>query len=126
MRKASPARDIPPPLELLCLKALWTLREANVRDVQGALASRNLAYTTVMTLLERLLRKGAVARRKAGRSFLYIPQTTREALRRVALREFLEIYFDGSQEDLAAYLRREEPAAEAPRKAEPDLDLALL
>lgn len=105
MRKAGPARDIPPPLELLCLKALWSLQEANVRDVQSALAgSRNLAYTTVMTLLERLVRKGAVARRKAGRAFLYFPQVTREVMRRRALKEFLDVYFDGSEDELLSFL----------------------
>lgn len=114
MRKAGPARDIPPPLELLCLKALWSLQEANVRDVQHTLAeSRDLAYTTVMTLLERLVRKGAVARHKAGRAFLYVPQVTREAIRRRALKEFLDTYFDGREDDLQVFLREQQSAAEA-------------
>ena len=126
MRKAGTARDIPPPLELLCLKALWSLQEANVREVQRALEARQLAYTTVMTLLERLVRKGAVARRKAGRAFLYFPQTTRETLRSVALKEFLDTYFDGSEDDLAAYLRGREVPAPAPQKVESVLDAALL
>jgi predicted transcriptional regulator len=126
MRKAGPAREIPPPLELQCLKALWALREANVRDVQQALAGRDLAYTTVMTLLDRLVRKGVVARRKAGRVFLYFPQTSRDAMRRVALKEFLDIYFDGSEEELMAFLRQN-PAAEAvPASAGSTLDAALL
>jgi predicted transcriptional regulator len=126
MRKAGPAREIPPPLELQCLKALWALREANVRDVQQALAGRDLAYTTVMTLLDRLVRKGVVARRKAGRVFLYFPQTSRDAMRRVALKEFLDIYFDGSEEELMAFLRQN-PAAEAAQvSAAATLDAALL
>jgi predicted transcriptional regulator len=128
MRKAGPARDIPPPLELLCLKALWSLREANVKDVQRALAeSRQLAYTTVMTLLERLVRKGAVARRKAGRAFLYAPQVTRESMRQRALKEFLELHFDGSEEDLLGFMRQPPPAAAAPEpRPEPALDAVLL
>jgi predicted transcriptional regulator len=125
MRKAGPAREIPPPLELQCLKALWALREANVRDVQQALG-RDLAYTTVMTLLDRLVRKGVVARRKAGRLFLYFPQTPRDAMRRVALKEFLDIYFDGSEKELLAFLR--EAAAPEPVSAGSGatLDAALL
>ncbi|HWQ56259.1 MAG TPA: BlaI/MecI/CopY family transcriptional regulator [Bryobacteraceae bacterium] len=114
MRKAGPPRDIPPPLELLCLKALWSLQEANVRDVQHTLAeSRDLAYTTVMTLLERLVRKGAVARRKAGRAFLYVPQVTREAIRQRALKEFLDTYFDGREDDLLSFLGEHQSAATA-------------
>ena len=71
MRKPAPPRDIPPPLELECLKVLWKLGEASVKDVRGDLAaSRTLAYTTVMTLMERLVKKGGAARRKSGRMFL--------------------------------------------------------
>ncbi len=67
-------RDVPPPLELACLKALWSLREGNVKDVRRIVAqSRPLAYTTIMTVLERLVRKGKLARRKVGRAFVYSP-----------------------------------------------------
>jgi len=69
------ARDIPPPLELACLKALWSLQEGNVKDVRRIVAqSRPLAYTTIMTVLERLVRKGKLARRKVGRAFVYSPE----------------------------------------------------
>jgi predicted transcriptional regulator len=111
MRKPGPPREIPPPLELECLKTLWTLGEANVRQVMQALAPRRiLAYTTVMTILDRLARKQAVERRKAGRSFVYTPLLTRETLRRLAVRELVESLFAGSEDDLAGYLRRREPA----------------
>ena len=47
MRKAGPPRDVPPPLEMLCLKALWALGEGNVGDVRKVLAeSKPLAYTS--------------------------------------------------------------------------------
>jgi len=62
-------RDVPPPLELLCLNALWTLGEGNVRDVrQIVVRTRPLAYTTIMTVLDRLVRKGMLSRRKIGRA----------------------------------------------------------
>lgn len=129
MRKAGPARDIPPPLELLCLKALWTLQEANVRDVQRILErSRSLAYTTVMTLLERLVRKGAVTRRKDGRAFLYSPQVSRDAMRRLAVKEFLDLYFDGSEDDLLEFLRERQRTNAEPAEGRGDarLDAVLL
>jgi BlaI family transcriptional regulator, penicillinase repressor len=63
------------PLELDCMNALWPLGEATVRDVHLALAgSRPRAYTTIMTILDRLAQKGVVARRKVGRAWVYRPK----------------------------------------------------
>jgi predicted transcriptional regulator len=107
-------REVPPPLELLCLRALWSLREGSVKEVRRVVTqSRPLAYTTIMTVLERLVRKGKLARRKAGRAFLYAPLESRDALRRTALRELLEGFFDGSEEDLLRFLREQPEQAEA-------------
>ncbi|MGD0201810.1 MAG: BlaI/MecI/CopY family transcriptional regulator [Bryobacteraceae bacterium] len=129
MRKPGPPPEIPPPLELECLKALWNLGEGNVRSVQQALApARPLAYTTVMTVLDRLARKGAVGRRKSGRAFIYAPSISREALRRVAVRQLLESFFSGAEEELLAYLqgRPEAPAAGREHLLDASLDPALL
>jgi predicted transcriptional regulator len=102
------ARDVPPPLELLCLNALWSLGEGNVKDVlQIVVRTRPLAYTTIMTVLDRLVRKGKVSRRKVGRAFVYTPEASRDQMRRAALREFLDAFFDGSERELTAFL---EPA----------------
>src|SRR5258706_12606020 len=103
MQKA--ARDFPPPLELACLRALWKLKEGNVRAVQEIVAqSRPLAYTTIMTVLDRLVRKGKLTRRKVGRSFVYAPSQPRDVLRRAALRQLLDGYFDGSEPELLVFL----------------------
>jgi BlaI family transcriptional regulator, penicillinase repressor len=100
------ARDIPPPLELLCLRILWTLNEGNGRDVQRLVAqTRPLAYTTIMTVLDRLVRKGKLTRRRLGRTFVYVPSESPENLRRVAVRELLDGFFDNSEEKLIEYLR---------------------
>ena len=99
-------RDVPPPLELLCLNALWTLGEANVRDVQEIVVrTRPLAYTTIMTVLDRLVRKGKLTRRKQGRAFVYRPETSRDEMRRAAVRELVDALFDGSEVELAAFLQ---------------------
>ena len=133
MRKTGSSREIPPPLELECLRVLWQIGEGTVKDVRTVLnESRPLAYTTVMTLLERLVRKGGVARHKVGRSFVYRPLFEREALRRAAIRELVRSFFEGSIEDLVDYLRRpleEQPltsAAVAVGGSEQRLDTALL
>ena len=99
-------REVPPPLELACLKALWSLQEGKVRAVQEVVArSRPLAYTTIMTVLDRLVRKGKLNRRKVGRAFVYAPEASRDSMRRVALRELVEGYFDGSEAELLEFLR---------------------
>ena len=119
-------RDVPPPLELLCLRALWTLEEGNVSDVRRIVSeTRPLAYTTIMTVLDRLVRKGRLTRRKSGRAFVYAPQDTRDSLRRAAVRELLEGFFDGSEEELLAFLRA--PAARPmPVAVESHIDTVLL
>ena len=106
------AREVLPPLELSCLRALWSLEEGNVKDVQRIVAqSRPLAYTTIMTVLDRLVRKGKITRRKVGRAFLYAPQASRDVMRRAAIRELLDGLFDGSEEQLILFLRTPEVAA---------------
>jgi predicted transcriptional regulator len=107
MRKSA-TRAVPPPLELLCLNALWSLEQASVKEVREMVAaSRPLAYTTVMTVLDRLARRAIVTRRKAGRAFVYAPAVSRDAIRRLALQEFLDSYFESSQYELLEFLRGE-------------------
>jgi predicted transcriptional regulator len=104
------------------------LGEGNVKAVQQIVAeSRPLAYTTIMTVLDRLVRKGMLARRKVGRSFAYAPQATRDAARRAAVRELLDGYFDGSEEALIGFLERR-PAApsRAPAQMTDQIDTVLL
>lgn len=112
MRKKALPRAIPPPLELECLRALWTLESANVAQVREALLNRHaLAYTTVMTLLDRLTRKGAAQRKKIGRYFVYTPAVDRDALRRAALVELVDYYFDGNEQQMRTWLGALPPVA---------------
>ena len=107
--------ELPPPLEMVCLCALWRLGEGTVADVRReATGQKALAYTTVLTLLDRLTRRGAVARRKEGRSFRYRPSVAREVMRKRALARFLTAHFDGSVEELQKFLNNGRvPAANA-------------
>lgn len=66
-------------LEQRVLDALWTRgAPATVRDLEPGFAG--VAYTTLMTTLDRLYRKGVLAREKEGRRFVYQPRLTREEL----------------------------------------------
>lgn len=129
MRKAGAPREIPPPLELECLKALWRLGEGSVKDVRQVLTeNRNLAYTTVMTVLDRLARRGRVERRKVGRAFVYIPTVEREELRRLAVKQLVDTHFGGSYDALAKYLlhRQHQPRPEPEDLNGEGLDTTLL
>jgi predicted transcriptional regulator len=64
------------PLEITIMEILWTRGESNVREVVDRL-DRPLAYTTVMTTLDRLFKKGILERRKADRAFFYSPTLNR-------------------------------------------------
>ena len=58
------------------MEILWEGGESNVREVVHRLG-RPLAYTTVMTTLDRLFKKGLLARRKSDRAFFYSPTLNR-------------------------------------------------
>ena len=110
MRKPAANRSLPPPLELICLRALWRLGEGTVHDVRKAVSKeRVLAYTTVMTLLDRLEKRACVARRKVGRSYIYRPKVSRDSMREHAVKQLVEGFFDSSADALQRYLR--EPRA---------------
>jgi predicted transcriptional regulator len=74
------------PLEQELLQTLWQRGNATVRELldNGHL---RLAYTTVMTTLDRLYKKGLLERVAEGRAFRYSPRQSREELQRVAAAE---------------------------------------
>src|ERR1700687_3947427 len=65
------------PLEVTVMEILWARGESNVRDVIESL-DRPLAYTTVMTTLDRLFKKALLDRRKDERAFIYAPRLSRK------------------------------------------------
>ena len=84
-RRATATDEIPTersglgPLETKVLEILWDETHAvTVRHVQLAFPGR--AYTTLMTTLDRLFRKGLLVRRRRGRAFAYVPRCSRDEL----------------------------------------------
>ena len=92
-------------LELDCMKVLWNVPGATVAQVRSAL-DRPLAYTTVMTVLDRMTAKGVVTRRKNGRAWQYSPQLDRDTARLEAVSRLLANLFDGDRAALVEYLSR--------------------
>ncbi|MBU8860231.1 MULTISPECIES: BlaI/MecI/CopY family transcriptional regulator [unclassified Micromonospora] len=79
-RRKDPGNDRPlGPLESAVMNVLWeTPGPLTVRQMVDAMADRDLAYTTVMTVLDNLHRKGWAERDLAGRAYRYRPKASRE------------------------------------------------
>ena len=107
VRGASPRHSILDlaPLELECLSALWPMGEGTVRDIHGQLTgARARAYTTVLTIMDRLAHKGIVTRRKVGRAYWYRANLSADEARLKAVEKIVAGFFAGSAQALAAHL----------------------
>jgi predicted transcriptional regulator len=87
------------PLELAIMNVLWDRGPSTVSEVQPELAGE-LAYTTVMTMLNVLLRKKKVKRVQDGRAFRYRPIVSRQRATGSAVEDLVERMFGGSAEAL--------------------------
>jgi len=92
------------PLELEIMNVLWEIGPANVQTVQARLASRELAYTTVQTMLNVLHRKGKVKRRLNERAYVYQAVLSRQKAVTQAVSEMLDRFFGGSADGLVLSL----------------------
>jgi predicted transcriptional regulator len=109
---ARPPSQYPTGLELEILKILWRDGESPVRHVRDALAPlRDLAYTSVMTTMSIMKRKGYLKRRRDGKSFYYSPLVTEEETSRGMLSDLVERVFDGSARALMVNLLEAEGIA---------------
>jgi BlaI family transcriptional regulator, penicillinase repressor len=91
------------PLELEIMNVLWQTGAANVQTVQQQL-KRELAYTTVQTMLNILQRKGKVKRSLRERAYFYKPVISRTEAASQALGDMVERMFGGSAESLVMNL----------------------
>jgi BlaI family penicillinase repressor len=106
MRKPSPTLT---PQELEIMKVVWSRGHATVRDVHDVLVrERKIAYTTVMTMMSVLEKKGHLKRKAVGRSFDYHPAKPERVVIASMVKEFVERVFGGSAEPLLAHLVEEE------------------
>jgi predicted transcriptional regulator len=84
-------------LESLVMDVMWSRGEGNVREVAENLG-RPLAYTTVMTTLDRLFKKGILERRKSERAFLYSPRLSRRDWERQRAGELVAGFLAGPRQ----------------------------
>lgn len=92
------------PLELEIMNVLWETGPANVQTVQGHIRGRELAYTTVQTMLNVLHRKGKVKRQLKDRAYVYRPVLSRQKAMTQAVGDMLDRFFGGSADSLVMSL----------------------
>jgi len=95
--------------EWLIMNALWDKYPAKARDIVERLPSTvNWAYTTVKTMLDRLVEKNAVDKSKRGNIGLYEPLVSRRQARQTAMNMILDQAFDGAFGPMMHFLVEDE------------------
>ena len=100
------------------MKVVWKLQSATVRDVYEQLRSkRDIAYTTVLTMMKILEQKGYVKKTRGDKAFVYQPAKPRAQVMSGMVREFLDRVFDGAPRPMLLHLVKEAKLSERDRKA---------
>jgi BlaI family transcriptional regulator, penicillinase repressor len=103
--------------EWTVMQAVWESSPANARDVlERVHAETDWAYTTVKTLLARLVEKGALHEEKLGKTSVYEPLVTRESARKAAVRSLLDKAFDGTFGSLVQHMAASEKLSKKERE----------
>jgi predicted transcriptional regulator len=106
------------PQELAIMKVVWKLETATVRDVYEHLRkTRDLAYTTVLTMMKILEQKGYVKKTRAEKAFVYRPAKPRAQVIGGMVREFVDRVFDGASRPMLLHLVKEARLSDKERKA---------
>jgi BlaI family penicillinase repressor len=106
------------PQELAIMKVVWELESATVRDVYERLrARRELAYTTVLTMMKILEQKGYVEKERADRAFVYRAARPRQQVIGGMVREFVDRVFDGASRPMLLHLVRQTKLSDKERRA---------
>jgi predicted transcriptional regulator len=104
---ARPESNRPTELELEILKILWVESPLAVRDVRTRLADgagRELTHSSVITMLNIMVRKRYLSRWKEGKAFLFSPRIAQESVSGSMLRDLAARLFNGSSSALALNL----------------------
>ncbi|NNF03482.1 MAG: BlaI/MecI/CopY family transcriptional regulator [Rhodothermales bacterium] len=95
--------------ELEVLNIMWDLGSASVSDVrERILENRDIAYTTVMTVMRKLADKGYLSFTEDGKSYLYSPEIPADKVRGSLLSDLVMRVFRGSHKELVRTLVEEE------------------
>ncbi len=98
-------KDTPSEREMEVMSILWDRGSATVLEVQdevNELYEPEVAYTTVLSMLQSLRAKGWVRVEKEGRAYTHFPDVSREHARFWEVRRVVELFYDGKLEELLA------------------------
>jgi predicted transcriptional regulator len=102
--------------EMEVLHHVWDLGEATVADVrERILEEREVAYTTIMTVMKKLADKGYLQYHKEGRTYVYAPAQEPDKVQHSLLRRLMESVFEGSPKALVQTLVQHENLSEHER-----------
>jgi predicted transcriptional regulator len=103
------------PLQRRIMAIVWELEEASVHDVRRALSSRNKrpAYTTVLSVMQKLEKAGWLDHRADGKAYTYFPTRTRRKAGQGSVKEFVDRVFDGDTFVLFQHLLEDERLSES-------------
>jgi len=95
-------------LQRAVLEIVWELGRASVHQVRDRLSrKKTLAYTTVLTAMQKLEKAGWLRHRTEGKSYIYLPTRTREQAGAKSVRKFIDRIFDGDALLMFQHLLRE-------------------
>lgn len=102
------------PLEAEVMRLVWEMGEVQVEEVHAVLQrDREIAYTTVMTVMSRLAAKGLLHRRKQGRAYLYRAARDRDEVAGSTLQAWAERFFGGRRLPAISFLLGSEQLSES-------------
>jgi BlaI family transcriptional regulator, penicillinase repressor len=95
-------------LQRAVIEQIWELGEATVHQVRERLGSKkNLAYTTILTTMQKLEKTGWLKHRTDGKTYIYIPTRTREEAGGKSVKNFMERMFGGNTLLMFQHLMRQ-------------------
>ena len=100
-------------LQRAVIEVVWELGQASVHQVRKELSrKKKLAYTTVLTAMQKLEKAGWLRHQTKGKSYIYLPTRTREEAGANSVRKFMERMFDGDALLMFQHLMQESKLSE--------------
>ena len=98
------------------MRVLWEKPDLSLREITASLEETDWSYTTIRTLVTRLMEKGAISADKSSSNFKYYPAVTEDECKLKEMNRFLSRVFDGSVSMLVSTLTKDSNLTEEEQK----------